>query len=83
MTSKTLEAIRYARGSLELLDQLALPLQTTFIPVATCDDGFRAIKDMNVRGTQTRHRPRSEREQWHRRKMQREALPSRASSGVS
>ena len=46
----TLVAIRYTRGSLELLDQLALPLKTTYMPVPDCDACWTAIRDMNVRG---------------------------------
>ena len=46
----SLEAIRYARGNLELLDQLALPLETKYIDVRDCDACWRCIKDMNVRG---------------------------------
>lgn len=46
----TLEAIKYARGSLALLDQLALPTETKYIDIPTCDDAWTAIKEMNVRG---------------------------------
>ena len=46
----TLEAIKYTRGTLSLLDQLKLPLETSFIAVENCDRCFRCIKDMNVRG---------------------------------
>lgn len=46
----TLEAIRYTRGSLALLDQLKLPGATVFIDVADCGACWTAIKDMNVRG---------------------------------
>lgn len=48
--SKTLEAIRYSRGSLEILDQLLLPHQTAFIPIRSVDDAYKAIKLMQVRG---------------------------------
>ena len=51
-----LEAIRYqpATGSsppsLYILDQLALPHRTKYLPVLTCEDAHRVIKRMNVRG---------------------------------
>ena len=45
-----LEAIVYERGALKLLDQLKLPLETTYVDVEDCDACWRAIKDMNVRG---------------------------------
>ena len=40
----------YERGALKLLDQLKLPLETTYVDVEDCDACWRAIKDMNVRG---------------------------------
>ena len=46
----TLEAIRYARGSLQLLDQLKLPGATVFLAIDDCQACWTAIKDMNVRG---------------------------------
>ena len=46
----TLEAIKYERGSLQLLDQLQLPFAFTYMPILTCEQGWSAIKDMNVRG---------------------------------
>jgi methylthioribose-1-phosphate isomerase len=49
-SSPTLEAIRYSRGSLQLLDQLLLPGQFTYLPIESSEDGWRAIKQMNVRG---------------------------------
>lgn len=49
-TMGSLQAIRYQRGSLELLDQLRLPFESVFIPIKSCKDAFLAIKDMNVRG---------------------------------
>jgi len=45
-----LEAIRYSRGSLQLLEQRLLPLQTEWIEIKTVEDGWNAIKDMTVRG---------------------------------
>ena len=47
---KKLEAIRYSRGQLTLLDQLKLPHQTEFFQVHNALDGARAIKTMQVRG---------------------------------
>ena len=49
-TTTALESIKYSRGSLQLLDQLKLPLETSFVPVASCERCFECIKDMNVRG---------------------------------
>ena len=46
----TLEAIRYSRGSLQLLDQLQLPGATHFMAIADCEQCWTAIRDMNVRG---------------------------------
>ncbi|KAK2080371.1 hypothetical protein QBZ16_000224 [Prototheca wickerhamii] len=45
-----LQAIRYKRGSLELLDQRELPTVTTYIPVTGTADAWNAIRDMAVRG---------------------------------
>ena len=45
-----LQAIRYERGKLELLDQRLLPLQSTYIPVRTPQEAFDAIRSMVVRG---------------------------------
>jgi hypothetical protein len=42
----TLQAIRYAPGSLELLDQRLLPTQSVFLPVPTTAVAFDHIKDM-------------------------------------
>lgn len=50
MSSSKLQAIQYSRGSLELLDQRALPTVTTYVPVRTLSDCHAAIKDMLVRG---------------------------------
>ncbi|KAG8367138.1 hypothetical protein BUALT_Bualt16G0041500 [Buddleja alternifolia] len=47
---KTLQAIRYKRGSLQLLDQRKLPLETTYLDIRDSKDGWVAIKDMVVRG---------------------------------
>ena len=45
-----LEAIRYTRGSLQLLEQRKLPLETEWLDVRTVEDGWTAIRDMTVRG---------------------------------
>lgn len=44
----TLEAIKYANGKLEILDQLKLPFETIYLPIETIQDGWNAIKNMNV-----------------------------------
>lgn len=48
--SRNLEAIQYSRGSLRILNQLALPHETIFEPVSTVQDGHAAIKTMKTRG---------------------------------
>lgn len=45
-----LEAIRYGRGSLLLLEQRLLPLQTEWVDIQSVEDGWNAIRDMTVRG---------------------------------
>ena len=45
-----LEAIRYSRGKLELLEQRRLPLETEWVEINNVEDGWKAIKDMTVRG---------------------------------
>ncbi|KAG5490648.1 hypothetical protein JKF63_00770 [Porcisia hertigi] len=46
----TLESIKYTRGSLRLLDQRKVPLETVFDDVLTVEDIWSAIKEMRVRG---------------------------------
>lgn len=46
----TLEAIKYKNGELELLDQLKLPHETTYIKIKNLQDGWNSINKMNVRG---------------------------------
>ncbi|GAU99199.1 hypothetical protein RvY_10234-2 [Ramazzottius varieornatus] len=46
----TLKAIRYSQGRLEVLDQLLLPAKTEYVPIDTVQDGWNAIKSMQVRG---------------------------------
>jgi methylthioribose-1-phosphate isomerase len=43
-------AIRYTRGSLELLEQRKLPLESVFVPISGPDECWAAIRDMTVRG---------------------------------
>ena len=45
-----LQAIKYQRGSLQLLDQRKLPLQETWLVIPTIESAWNAIKDMAVRG---------------------------------
>ncbi|KIW03172.1 S-methyl-5-thioribose-1-phosphate isomerase [Verruconis gallopava] len=45
-----LQAIRYERGSLLVLDQLQLPYTTHFDSVRTATEGWHAIKSMRTRG---------------------------------
>ncbi|GER36077.1 methylthioribose-1-phosphate isomerase [Striga asiatica] len=47
---KSLQSIRYKRGSLQLLDQRKLPLETIYLEIRKSEDGWVAIKDMVVRG---------------------------------
>lgn len=48
--SNTLQSIRYKRGSLHLLDQRKLPLETVYLEIQDSTDGWNAIRDMVVRG---------------------------------
>ncbi|KAM3066850.1 S-methyl-5-thioribose-1-phosphate isomerase [Clarireedia jacksonii] len=45
-----LEAIKYTRGKLEVLDQLKLPHEFVYDNVSTCEEAFDSIKSMRVRG---------------------------------
>lgn len=45
-----LQAIKYRRGHLEILDQLQLPFVERYVPIRSAEDGWHAIKDMKVRG---------------------------------
>lgn len=45
-----LEAIKYERGGLEVLDQLRLPHEFVYDKVSTCEEAFDCIKAMRVRG---------------------------------
>ena len=44
----TLEAIRYAPGTLSILDQLKLPHTTEYNSVGGVEDGWAAIREMRV-----------------------------------
>ncbi|XP_055975498.1 methylthioribose-1-phosphate isomerase [Sorex fumeus] len=46
----SLEAIRYSRGSLQILDQLLLPQQTRYEAVGSVRQAWEAIRTMKVRG---------------------------------
>lgn len=48
--SSSLQSICYKRGSLRLLDQRKLPLETVYLDVLNSADGWSAIRDMVVRG---------------------------------
>lgn len=45
-----LQAIKYTRGKLEILDQLRLPYQEVFIEIPSPEAAWNAIKTMKVRG---------------------------------
>ncbi len=45
-----LQAIRYQRGKLEILDQLKLPHQEIYLEITSPEDAWNAIKLMQVRG---------------------------------
>ncbi len=45
-----LQAIKYSRGSLRILDQVKLPHETVYLEINDSNDGFEAIKHMVVRG---------------------------------
>ncbi|KAL3825433.1 hypothetical protein ACJIZ3_021462 [Penstemon smallii] len=47
---KSLQSICYKRGSLTLLDQRKLPVETTYVDILDTKDGWNAIRDMVVRG---------------------------------
>lgn len=46
----TLEAFKYERGKLLILDQLLLPMETKYLYICNVNDGWEAIHKMNVRG---------------------------------
>ncbi|KAH7417288.1 Methylthioribose-1-phosphate isomerase [Cadophora sp. MPI-SDFR-AT-0126] len=50
MAQHGLQAIKYSRGKLEVLDQLKLPHEFVYDSVETCEEAFDCIKAMRVRG---------------------------------
>ena len=46
----SLEAIKYTRGELQILDQLKLPHESVYVDIKTSKDGYFAILNMVVRG---------------------------------
>lgn len=46
----TLQAVKYSRGSLQVLDQLRLPHEFHYDEVATSEEAFDCIRSMRVRG---------------------------------
>ena len=46
----TLQAIRYSRGKLEVLDQLRLPHEHHYDVISTSEEAYECIKSMRVRG---------------------------------
>ncbi|KAK3321949.1 hypothetical protein B0H66DRAFT_184574 [Apodospora peruviana] len=46
----TLQAIKYSRGKLLVLDQLRLPHEHHYDEVSTCEEAFDCIRSMRVRG---------------------------------
>ncbi|KAL1140861.1 hypothetical protein AAG570_000789 [Ranatra chinensis] len=46
----TLQAIKYNKGKLEILDQLLLPTQSVYRDILSVEDGWKAINSMQVRG---------------------------------
>lgn len=49
-TKMTLQAIKYTRGHLSILDQLQLPHTTHYDAIYSSTDAWHAIKDMRTRG---------------------------------
>lgn len=45
-----LQAIKYQRGRLEILDQLKLPHQEVYVGITSAEEAWSAIKSMQVRG---------------------------------
>lgn len=46
----SLQSIKYANGTLEILDQLLLPVQSKYVAVKGVEDGWKVINKMQVRG---------------------------------
>lgn len=47
----TLQAIKYERGRLQILDQLLLPDTSRYLPIHGTEDAWQAIKKMQVGST--------------------------------
>ena len=43
-----LEAIKYDKGELKILNQLLLPHESKYEDIRSVEDGWKAIKDMKV-----------------------------------
>lgn len=52
-TGEALQAIRYQRGHLLVLDQLRLPHEFYYDEVSSCEQAFDYIRSMRVRGKPT------------------------------
>jgi methylthioribose-1-phosphate isomerase len=50
MTSTSLQSIIYTRGSLQVLDQLKLPHETSYLTISNSEDAWSVIRTMQVRG---------------------------------
>lgn len=46
----TLQSLKYSRGTLEVLDQLVIPHETSYVPVTCVEEAWSVIKQMQVRG---------------------------------
>lgn len=44
----SLESIKYNNGTLEILDQLLLPVQSKYVSVKGVEDGWKVINKMQV-----------------------------------
>jgi hypothetical protein len=53
---RTLLAIKYTRGSLELLDQRLLPLESVYLPVKNNQDAWTMIRVREEGGADRRQR---------------------------
>lgn len=51
----SLQSIKYKRGSLEILDQLLLPVVSKYVTVRGVEDGWKVINKMQVSHTHSAH----------------------------
>lgn len=51
----SLQSIKYKRGSLEILDQLLLPVVSKYLTVRGVEDGWKVINKMQVSNTCSAH----------------------------